>query len=112
MDKDRKSFEEKFKSLELNRAKLIKKISELELLVKNERRKCVDKDFMSDKNYFETEIKKLSRRLSGLSSDIMKEQSMKSNLQKRLNKAIGERNNFSAKVTELEDVLFKIKLSE
>jgi hypothetical protein len=67
---------------------------------------------MSEKKYFETEIKKLSRKLSGLSSDIMKEQRMKSDLQKRLNKAIGERNNFSVKVKELEEVLFKIKLSE
>ena len=58
------------------------------------------------------EIKKLSRNLSGLSSDIMKEQRMKSDLQKRLNKAIGERNNFSTKVKELEEVLLKIKLSE
>ena len=42
----------------------------------------------------------------------MKEQRMKADLQKRLNKAIGERNNFSIKVKELEDVLFKIKLSK
>ena len=42
----------------------------------------------------------------------MTEQRMKSDLQKRLHKAIGERNNFSAKVREHEDVLFKIKLCE
>ena len=80
LDKDRKSFEEKYKSLELNRAKLMKKISELESMVENKRRKSVDKDFMSEKKYFETEIKKLSRWLTGLSSDIMKEQRMKSDL--------------------------------
>ena len=61
MDKDRKSFEEKHKSLEFNRAKLIKKISDLESMVKSKRKKDADKDILIEKKYFQVEIKKLSR---------------------------------------------------
>ena len=46
LQKDRKSFEEKYKSLELNRAKLMKKISEMELMLKSETKKDVDKDIL------------------------------------------------------------------
>ena len=91
LDKDRKSFEEKYKSLELNRAKLIKKISELESMFKSERKKGVDRDILIEKQYFQVVIKMLSRRLSELSTSIMKAQRMKSDLHKRLNKAIRER---------------------
>ena len=68
LQKDRKSFEEKYKSLDLNRAKLIKKISELESMVESERKKIADKDILIEKKYFQVEIKKLSRKLSGLIS--------------------------------------------
>ena len=84
---EKKGFQTERKSFDLKSAK--KKISELELLVKNEKRKCAEKDFMSEMKYFETEIKKLSRKLSGPSSDIMKERILKSDLQKTLSKAIG-----------------------
>ena len=82
LDKDRKSFEEKHKALELNGAKLTKKISELESLLERERKKGIDKDLLTEKKYFETEIRKLTRRLSGLSVDIMKEQKIRTNLKR------------------------------
>ena len=110
-EEERRVFQSERKSFELKSAKLLKKISELQLLVKNERRKCVEKDFMSENKYFETKIKKLSRKLSELYSNIMKDQRMKSDLQKKFDLSVKERNKFSAKVKELEEIIFKVKLS-
>ena len=85
----------------------MKKISEMESMLKSKRNKGVDRHILIVKQYFQVEINKLSRRLYELSTSIMKEQRMKSDLHKRLNKAIGERNNFSIKIKDLEDVFIQ-----
>ncbi|KAJ9547043.1 hypothetical protein OSB04_019586 [Centaurea solstitialis] len=69
-------------------------------------------DFEEEKRVFETEIRKLTRSLSELSSDIMKEQIMSSNLKKKLNETVEEKNLLSAMVKDLEDIVFKVNLNE
>ncbi|KAJ9535341.1 hypothetical protein OSB04_un001548 [Centaurea solstitialis] len=58
------------------------------------------------------EIRKLTRSLSELSSDIMKEQIMSSNLKKKLDETVEEKNLLSAMVKDLEDIVFKVNLNE
>ncbi|KAJ9538383.1 hypothetical protein OSB04_031116 [Centaurea solstitialis] len=83
--------EEKQKSLELNNAKLSKKISELDMLLKREKEKNADKDFLINKKFFEIEIRKLTKKLSELLTEAMKEQNMKASLHKKLDATLQER---------------------
>ncbi|KAJ9536485.1 LOW QUALITY PROTEIN: hypothetical protein OSB04_un000322 [Centaurea solstitialis] len=69
-------------------------------------------DFEEEKRIFEMEIRKLTRNLSELSSDIMKEQIMSSNLKKKLDETVEEKNILSAMVKNLEDIVFKVNLNE
>ncbi|KAJ9536614.1 hypothetical protein OSB04_un000215 [Centaurea solstitialis] len=67
----------------------------------------VEKDFADQKEAFKAEINKLTSKLSGLSTDIMNEQQMRSDQQKKLNDLLEERNKLSSKVKELEEIIFK-----
>ncbi|KAJ9535415.1 hypothetical protein OSB04_un001472 [Centaurea solstitialis] len=67
----------------------------------------VEKDFADQKEAFKAEINKLTSKLSGLSTDIMNEQQMRSDQQKKLNDLLEERNKLSSKVKELEKTIFK-----
>ncbi|KAJ9536013.1 hypothetical protein OSB04_un000819 [Centaurea solstitialis] len=67
----------------------------------------VEKDFADQKEVFKAEINKLTSKLSGLSTDIMNEQQMRSDQQKKLNDLLEERNKLSSKVKELEEIIFK-----
>src|SRR5581483_11081834 len=69
-------------------------------------------DFEDEKRVFETEVRKLTRRLSELSSDIMKEQKMNSDLKKKFDETVEEKNVLSAMVKDLEDIVFKVNLNE
>ncbi|KAJ9545009.1 hypothetical protein OSB04_024716 [Centaurea solstitialis] len=69
-------------------------------------------DFEEEKRVFEMEIRKLTRSLSEWSSDIMKEQIMSSNLKKKLDETVEEKNLLSAMVKDLEDIVFKVNLNE
>ncbi|KAJ9566629.1 hypothetical protein OSB04_002595 [Centaurea solstitialis] len=130
-EKERKSFEEKCVLFR-------KKIANLEVQLSDERSafkrkehllKCEIKgfeqliaelkkptfeknDFEEEKRVFETEVRKLTLRLSELSSGIMKEQIMSSNLKKKLDETVEEKNILSAMVKDLEDIVFKVNLNE
>ncbi|KAJ9541701.1 hypothetical protein OSB04_028207 [Centaurea solstitialis] len=67
----------------------------------------VEKDFADQKEAFKAEINKLTSKLSGLSTDIMNEQRMRSDQQKKLNDLLEERNKLCFKVKELEEIIFK-----
>ncbi|KAJ9536171.1 hypothetical protein OSB04_un000651 [Centaurea solstitialis] len=67
----------------------------------------VEKDFEDQKEAFKAEIRKLTSKLSELSTNIMNEQRMRSDQQKKVNDLLEERNKFSSKVKELEKTIFK-----
>ncbi|KAJ9565731.1 hypothetical protein OSB04_001697 [Centaurea solstitialis] len=67
----------------------------------------MEKYFADQKEVFKAEINKLTSKLSGLSTDIMNEQRMRSDQQKKLNDLLEERNKLSSKVKELEEIIFK-----
>ncbi|KAI3733999.1 hypothetical protein L6452_13459 [Arctium lappa] len=92
-DFSRKAFEEK-KSLELRCVKLSQQVSDFEKVIiierekaENEKKKAELKDinteFSEEKKIFETGINKLTRKLSELSTNIMKEKNAKSELHKK-----------------------------
>ncbi|KAI3681557.1 hypothetical protein L6452_36356 [Arctium lappa] len=129
-DFSRKSFEEK-KSIELKCAKLSQQVTDFEKVIIMERdkfekekkkveqknvgvfkkildkRKSVEKDFEEERRVFETEIKKLTRKLYELSTTVMKEKNTKSELHKKFDLLPQERNSLSIKITELEEIMFK-----
>ncbi|KAJ9546433.1 hypothetical protein OSB04_018976 [Centaurea solstitialis] len=67
----------------------------------------LETDFEAQKEAFKTEMRKLTSKLSGLSTDIMNEQRMRSDEQKKINDLLEERNKLSSKVKELEKTIFK-----
>ncbi|KAJ9566348.1 hypothetical protein OSB04_002314 [Centaurea solstitialis] len=67
----------------------------------------VEADFEDQKEVFKAEIRKLTSKLSELSTNIMNEQRMRSDQQKKLDDLLEERNKFSSKVKELENTTFK-----
>ncbi|KAJ9545137.1 LOW QUALITY PROTEIN: hypothetical protein OSB04_024844 [Centaurea solstitialis] len=67
----------------------------------------VEADFEDQKEAFKAEIRKLTSKLSELSTNIMNEQRMRSDQQKKLNDLLEERNKLSSKVKDLEKTTFK-----
>ncbi|KAJ9556902.1 hypothetical protein OSB04_011516 [Centaurea solstitialis] len=67
----------------------------------------VEANFEDQKEVFKAEIRKLTSKLSELSTNIMNEQRMRSDQQKKLDDLLEERNKFSSKVKELEKTTFK-----
>ncbi|KAI3692079.1 hypothetical protein L6452_31888 [Arctium lappa] len=121
-DFSRKAFEEK-KSLELRCVNLSQQVSDFEKVIilerekaENEKKKAelkdTNTDFSEEKKIFETEIAKLTRKLSELSTNIMKEKNAKSELHKKFDLIEKERNNLFSKIKELEEIVFKVKLTE
>ena len=51
-----------------------------QMIVESEKEKSAAKEFGDEKKIFETQVRKLTSKLAGLSSDIMKEQRMRSDL--------------------------------
>ncbi|KAJ9547212.1 LOW QUALITY PROTEIN: hypothetical protein OSB04_019755 [Centaurea solstitialis] len=130
-EKERKSFEEKSVLFRKKIANLEVQLSDersafkrKEQLLKNEikgfeqlvvelKKPAFEKnDFEEENRVFEMEIRKLTRSLSELSSDILKEQIMSSNLKKKLDETVEEKNLISAMVKDLEDIVFKVNLNE
>ncbi|KAJ9545208.1 hypothetical protein OSB04_024915 [Centaurea solstitialis] len=137
-EEETKDFEKERKSFEEKSVLFRKKIANLEVQLSDERSafkrkehllKCEIKgfeqlvvelkkqtfeksDFEEEKKVYETEVRKLTLRLSELSSDIMKEQIMSSNLKKKLDETVAEKNLLSAMVKDLEDIVFKVNLNE
>ncbi|KAI3681022.1 hypothetical protein L6452_35803 [Arctium lappa] len=121
-DFSRKAFEEK-KSLELRCVKLSQQVSDFEKVIILEREKTendkkkvelkdTNTDFSEEKKIFETEIAKLTGKLAELSTNIMKDKNAKSELHKKFDLIEKERNNLSSKIKELEEIVFKVKLTE
>ncbi|KAJ9545117.1 hypothetical protein OSB04_024824 [Centaurea solstitialis] len=137
-EEETKGFEKERKAFEEKSVLFRKKIANLEVQLSDERSafkrkelllKCEIKgfeqliaelkkptfeknDFEEEKRVFETEVRKLTLRLSELSSDIMKEQIISSNLKKKLDETVEEKNLLSAMVKDLEDIVFKVNLNE
>ncbi|KAJ9552914.1 LOW QUALITY PROTEIN: hypothetical protein OSB04_016959 [Centaurea solstitialis] len=137
-EEETKDFEKERKSFEEKSVLFKKKIANLEVQLSDERsafkrkehllkceikgfkqmiaelkNKTFDKsDFEEEKRVFEMEIRKLTRNLSKLSSDILKEQIMSSNLKKKLDETVAEKNLLSAMVKDFEDIVFKVNLNE
>ncbi|KAJ9547942.1 hypothetical protein OSB04_020485 [Centaurea solstitialis] len=137
-EEESKGFEKERKAFEEKSVLFRKKIANLEVQLSDERSafkrkehllKCEIKgfeqliaelkkptfeknDFEEEKRVFETEVRKLTLRLSELSSDIMKEQIISSNLKKKLDETVEEKNLLSAMVKDLEDIVFKVNLNE
>src|SRR5581483_6805039 len=137
-EEENKAFQKERKSFEEKSVLFRKRIADLEVQLSDERsafkrkehllkseikgfeqmiaelkNKIFDKsDFEEEKRVFETEVRKLTKRLSELSSDIMKEQNMKSDLQKKFDETVEEKKVLSAMVKDLEDIVFKVNLNE
>ncbi|KAI3770842.1 hypothetical protein L6452_01988 [Arctium lappa] len=119
----RKSFEKK-KVVELKCIKLSQQVSDFEKVIRMERdkfekekrkiieQKCIKKDFEKENNVFETEIATLTRKLSELSSTILKEKNAKVELHKKYDTLSKERNYLSTKIKKLKEIMFKVKLVE
>ncbi|KAI3707058.1 hypothetical protein L6452_25246 [Arctium lappa] len=121
-DFSRKAFEEK-KALELRCVKLSQQVSDFEKVIIIEREKAENEkkkyelkkantDFLEEKKIFEMEIAKLTGKLAELSTNIMKEKNAKSELHKKFDLIEKERNSLSSKIKELEEIVFKVKLTE
>ncbi|KAI3684952.1 hypothetical protein L6452_34181 [Arctium lappa] len=105
----RKAFEEK-KSMELKCIKLSQTSFKLREKI-SEQRNNVEKDFEEERKVFETEIAKLNKKLSELSTNILKEKNAKAELHKKFDLIAKERNCLSTKIKELEEIMFKVKLT-
>ncbi|KAI3758339.1 hypothetical protein L6452_05899 [Arctium lappa] len=117
-DFSRKAFEEK-KSLEVKCVKLSQQVSDFEKIIilekdkvekekKKIEKKNVNEDFSNEKKVLETEIAKLTRKLSELSTNILQEKKTKYELQKKSDLIAKERNSLSSKIKELEEIVFKV----
>ncbi|KAJ9551623.1 hypothetical protein OSB04_015668 [Centaurea solstitialis] len=137
-EEESKGFEKERKSFEEKSVLFRKKIANLEVQLSDERsafkrkehllqseikgfeqmitelknKTFAKNDFEEEKRVFEMEIRKLTRSLSELFSDIMKEQIMSYNLKKKLDEIVEEKNILSAMVKDLEDIVFKVNLNE
>ena len=108
---ERNRFEKRREESDKEILELQKKIFELQKNMEDKRTKLseekngVENKFEEERKIFESEIKKLTSKLSGLSTDMMKEQRTKSDLQMKVNLIDAKRNKLIAKVKELEDLL-------
>ncbi|KAI3693309.1 hypothetical protein L6452_33143 [Arctium lappa] len=97
LEKERQIFQEKKKSFDAE-----KKISEKRNVgifkEISEKNKNLEKDFEQERQIFESEISKLTTKLSVISSDILKEQIVRSNLKKKFDTLLDERNILSEKI--------------
>ncbi|KAI3729648.1 hypothetical protein L6452_18310 [Arctium lappa] len=125
----KKTVQEK-KDLELRCIKLSKQVSDFEKILITERdtfakerkknvgifkdisekNKNLETNFEQERSYFESEISKLTSKLSVLSSDILKEQMARSDLKKKFDTLISERNILTKKINDLE--VANIELSD
>ncbi|KAJ9545044.1 hypothetical protein OSB04_024751 [Centaurea solstitialis] len=78
-----------------------------QLIAEPKKPTLVEIDFEDQKEAFKAEIRKLTSKLSELSTNIMNEQRMRSDQQKKLHDLLEERNKLSSKVKELEKTIFK-----
>ena len=102
LEEERKQSKEKEKDLES---------SEKVNIESPEYKKVIEKDFETERKIFESEIKKLTSKLAGLSTGILKEQRAKSDLQMKVNLIDAKRNRLTAKVKELESLIRSSKYS-
>ncbi|KAI3757956.1 hypothetical protein L6452_05501 [Arctium lappa] len=116
-DLSKKSVEEK-KTLELKCLMLSQKVEEFEKVIILERdqfakeRKANDqkgakKGFEEERSILEAKLKKLTEKLSELSKSVLTEKKKKSAFEKKIELLIKERNSYSSKVKELQDIISK-----
>ncbi|KAI3664963.1 hypothetical protein L6452_43578 [Arctium lappa] len=116
-DLSKKSVEEK-KTLELKCLMLSQKVEDFEKVIILERdqlakekkateQKGARKDFEKDRNMFEAAITKLNAKLSELSKNAQKEKKKKCELETKIDLLVKERNSYSSKVKELQDIISK-----
>lgn len=78
----------------------------------NKLEKELEDNFSDERKIFQNEIKKLTKNLSDLSTNFMKEQKVKSDLQKKYDLFFKENNVLINKVKELEDIVFNVDVSK
>ncbi|KAI3758709.1 hypothetical protein L6452_06280 [Arctium lappa] len=134
-DFSRKCADEK-KTVELKCVKLSQQISDFEKVIIIERekfakdkkeieqknvgffkeisdgRKNVEKDFEEERIIFETEIRKLTAKLSELSENALKEQQTKSEFKTKIDLLVKERDIFASKIKEFEKIISKVVVTE
>ncbi|KAI3707308.1 hypothetical protein L6452_25715 [Arctium lappa] len=134
-DLSKKSVEEK-KTIELKCIKLSQQVSDFEKIIILERekfakekkaleqknvgffkeisdgRKSAENDFEEERNIFYEEIRKLTAKLSELSTNALKEQITKSEFKKKIDLLIEERDSLSLKIKELEKIVSKVVVTE
>ncbi|KAI3702100.1 hypothetical protein L6452_27773 [Arctium lappa] len=134
-DFSRKCADEK-KTVELKCVKLSQQISDFEKVIIIERekfakdkkeieqknvgffkeisdgRKNVEKDFEEERIIFETEIRKLTAKLSELSENALIEQQTKSEFKTKIDLLVKERDSFVSKIKEFEKIVSKVVVTE
>lgn len=128
-EKERTYFETERKSLNAKLVELSIKLSDLEkaleierkvsekkkvevIKVKSDKAKSLEDDFEKERKIFKSEVSKLTKRLSELSTEIMKEKKFKSDLEKKFDFILKERNVFADNVKKLEDKISQVESSE
>ncbi|KAJ9555723.1 hypothetical protein OSB04_010337 [Centaurea solstitialis] len=95
------------KSVELQKQIVILQNQLSDIIAEPKKPSLVQKDFEDQKKAFKNEIKKLTSKLAGLSTDIMTEQRLRLVQQKKLDDLLVERNMLSTKVKGLVEIISK-----
>ncbi|KAI3746839.1 hypothetical protein L6452_09281 [Arctium lappa] len=109
LEKERKCFKENKRSYELEKKNAEKRNIGIFKDI-SEKTKNLEKDFEQERSHFESEISKLTSKLTALSSDYQKEQKARSDLTHKFDRLTSERNILAAKIKDLEAA--NVNLSE
>ncbi|KAI3673028.1 hypothetical protein L6452_39137 [Arctium lappa] len=101
---ERENFDKEKKIIEQKNVGFFKELSD--------GRKNVEKDFEEERIIFEKEIKKLTEKLSELSTSVLKEQKTKSDFKTKIDLLVKERDSYSSKVKKLEKIVSKVVVTE
>ncbi|KAI3677844.1 hypothetical protein L6452_37114 [Arctium lappa] len=101
---EREKFAKERKTIEQKNVGIFKEISG--------QRTNAEKGFDEERSLFETEITKLTDKLSELSESMLKEQKTKSEFEMKIDLLVKERNIYSSKVKELEKIVSKVVVTE
>ncbi|KAI3714865.1 hypothetical protein L6452_21825 [Arctium lappa] len=109
LEKERKCFKENKRSYELEKKNAEKRNTGIFKDI-SEKTKNLEKDFEQERLHFESEISKLQSKITVISSDILKEQKVRSDLKHKFDTLNSERNILAAMIKDLE--VANVNLSE
>ncbi|KAI3685655.1 hypothetical protein L6452_34910 [Arctium lappa] len=101
---EREKFAKDKKAIEQKNTRFFKEISG--------QRNDAEKGFEEERNFLETEIRKLTVKQSELSESALKDQKAKSEFKKEIDQLVKERDNFPSKIKELEKIVSKVVVTE